>query len=172
MTLSDLGNLGEFIGAIGVIASLIYVGLEVRRNTNALHAQAHESVVSGYMGSIQLFTDHAETAAKAFKSSYQEFRQFSDAEKAIFFGTIYAFFKHFEQVHAQYRRGLIEQENWDAWNEHIRMQFHQPGVQWWWQLRRTSFCKSFRDYLENSAPPEMMTFSEVLNDRDNKQEEH
>ena len=93
MTLSDLGNIGEFVGAIGVIASLIYVGLEVRRNTKALSAQAHETVVSGYMDSIQVFSAHAETVAKSFQSTYEEFQNFSDAEKFIFFCTVLGFFK-------------------------------------------------------------------------------
>lgn len=167
MTLSDLGNIGEFVGAIGVIASLIYVGLEVRRNTKALRAQAHETVVSGYMDSIQVFSAHAETVAKSFQSTYEEFQNFSDAEKLIFFGTVFGFFKHFEQIHAQYRQGLIGNEDWDAWSEHIRMQFHQPGTQWWWKLRRTAFAKSFRDYLDECSQPEMLTMSEILQDRVN-----
>jgi len=166
MTLSDLGNLGDFIGAIGVIASLIYVGFEVRRNTKALRAQAHETVVSGYMAIVQVMADHAETTAKGFQSSYEEFRIFSDAEKLIFFGVIYGFFKHFEQIYAQYKQGLIGASEWEAWNEHIRMQFHQPGVQWWWKLRRTSFSESFRTYLDNSAPPEMKTMVEVFQDNE------
>ena len=58
-------------------------------------------------------------------------------------------------------------EEWDAWSEHIRMQFHQPGTQWWWKLRRTAFAKSFRDYLDECSQPEMMTMSEILQDRVN-----
>lgn len=166
MTLSDLGNIGDFIGAIGVIASLIYVGFEVRRNTRALRAQAHETVVSGYMSSIQLIAEHAETTAKGFKSTFDEFRNFSDAEKVIIFGTFYGFFKHFEQIFAQHRQGLIGASDWEAWNEHIRMQFHQPGPQWWWKLRRTSFSESFRTYLDNSTPPEMKTMFELLQDHE------
>jgi len=166
MTLDDLGNIGELVGAIGVIASLIYVGIEVRRNTKALRLQAHETVVSGYMASIQVFADHAESTAKAFQSSYEEFRNYSDAEKMVFFGAIFGFFKHFEQIYAQYRQGLIGASEWEAWSEHIRMQFHQPGVQWWWKLRRASFSRSFRDYLDESQPPKMITLTDVFHDND------
>ena len=150
MTLSDLGNIGDFIGAIGVIASLIYVGVEVRRNTKALRAQAHETVVTGYMESIEVISEHAEIMAKCFKSSYEEFRTYPEGERTIFFVVIFGFFEHFEQIHAQYRRGLIGDPEWDSWSEHIRMQFHKPGPQWWWTMRRTSFVESFREYLESS----------------------
>ena len=33
MTLDDLGNLGEFVAAIGVVVSLIYLGRQIRQNT-------------------------------------------------------------------------------------------------------------------------------------------
>lgn len=164
MTLSDLANISEFVGAIGVIASLIYVGMEVRRNTKAQRAQAYETVTSGYMSVVQVMAEHPDTIAKGFSSSYEDFRQFSDGEKLIIFGLFYSFFKHFEQIYAQYSQGLIGDEDWEAWNEHIRMQFHQPGVQWWWQLRRSSYSKPFRTYLDNSEPPKMRSMVEAFRD--------
>jgi hypothetical protein len=36
MTLEDLGNIGEFVGAIGVILSLVFVGLPLSKNTKPL----------------------------------------------------------------------------------------------------------------------------------------
>jgi len=36
MNLEDLGNLGEFIGAVGVIVTLIYLALQVRQNTKQI----------------------------------------------------------------------------------------------------------------------------------------
>jgi len=167
MTLADLGNIGEFIGAIGVIASLIYVGLEVRRNTKALRAQAHETVVSGYMDSINVISQHAETFAKGIQSTYDEFKKFPDDEKVVFVGMIFGFFKHFEQIHAQYRQGLIGEEEWSAWSEHIGMQFHQAGPQWWWKLRRSSFAPPFREYLDHCPRPEMELLTDILKNRGN-----
>ena len=42
MTLQDLGNLGEFVGALVLIASLGYVALQIRQNTRTL------SLISGF----------------------------------------------------------------------------------------------------------------------------
>ena len=48
-----LGNLGEFIGAIVIVATLIYLAMQVRQNTNALHAQSRQSLLSA--GQAELF---------------------------------------------------------------------------------------------------------------------
>ena len=38
MTLEDLGNLGDFIGGIAVIATLVYLAIQVRQNNRLLSA--------------------------------------------------------------------------------------------------------------------------------------
>ena len=39
MSILELGALGEFIGAIAVVISLVFVGLQVRQNTKMVKAQ-------------------------------------------------------------------------------------------------------------------------------------
>ena len=45
MNWEALGAIGELIGAVGVIASLIYVGLQVRQNTRSMRAATYDSLV-------------------------------------------------------------------------------------------------------------------------------
>jgi hypothetical protein len=44
MTLQDLANLGEVIGAIAVIATLIYFTFEIRQNTRAVRRAATQDI--------------------------------------------------------------------------------------------------------------------------------
>lgn len=37
------------------------------------------------------------------------------------------FLKLFEMMYAQYDQGVMNEETWNAWSTHIRMQFHQPA---------------------------------------------
>lgn len=39
MTLQDLRGLGEFIGAVAVVLSLIYLAVQVRQNSRALNVR-------------------------------------------------------------------------------------------------------------------------------------
>ena len=38
MTLEDLGNLGEFFAALGVLVTLVYLAIQIRQNTHAMRA--------------------------------------------------------------------------------------------------------------------------------------
>ena len=43
MTLEDLGNLGEFLGAIGVIVTLVYLAVQVLQNTRMVRANVRQA---------------------------------------------------------------------------------------------------------------------------------
>jgi hypothetical protein len=47
MTLEQLNIVLQLVGTLGVIASLIFVGLQVRQNTKATRVQVQENMTSG-----------------------------------------------------------------------------------------------------------------------------
>jgi len=46
MSLLQLTQLADIVGVIAVIGSLVYVGVQLRQNTTALHAQSRQSVLT------------------------------------------------------------------------------------------------------------------------------
>ena len=165
MTLQDLANYGEILGAAGVIASLVFVGWQIRANTRAARLRMHEQVTQTYMAFLgSILVDPASFAA-GFASEQPDFSDLDDAQKTFFFATMLGFFKHFEMMYVQYSQGVMDEETWNAWSVHIRMQFHQPGAQHWWNLRKDTFIPSFREYLDASTAPEMRKFVDLLDQR-------
>jgi len=49
VSISDLGSLGEFIGSIAVLVTLIYVALQIRYNTHATRAASHHAITDALM---------------------------------------------------------------------------------------------------------------------------
>jgi len=67
MTISELGSIGELIGSIAVLVTLIYLAVQVRQNTRHVQAQMGHD---GWLANIQdetakLGDEAAETLAKA-----------------------------------------------------------------------------------------------------------
>ena len=44
MTLAELSDLAHAVGAVAVVASLIFVGIQIRQNTRATRAASHHAV--------------------------------------------------------------------------------------------------------------------------------
>jgi len=67
MTIAELGSVGEFIGSIAVLITLIYLAIQVRQNTRHVQAQmGHDGWLANTHDEIaKLGDDAAETLAKA-----------------------------------------------------------------------------------------------------------
>lgn len=48
MTLQDLANIGELVGGMAVVLSLVYVGLQIRQNTTAVRSATARAVHDNY----------------------------------------------------------------------------------------------------------------------------
>jgi hypothetical protein len=45
---------------------------------------------------------------------------------------------------------------------HPLMYFHQRGIENWWKERRIAYAPKFRDFLEASPPPPMVSQADMF----------
>ena len=157
-----LGNYGEFVGALGVVLSLLFVGYSIVQNTKATRAQTHQAITQSFMSIAQVIAERPEAFAGGVVSDADEFQNLDAGDKAFFIAAIFGLFKYFELMFMEHSEGNTDDETWSAWSQHMLMQFHQPGVQAWWSLRQATFHPAFRKFLNESQPPNMKSFAELM----------
>jgi hypothetical protein len=57
-----LGNLGDFIGGIAVVVTLVYLAIQVRQNTIALRTASRQEIVRAFRDHNRLTIDHKASA--------------------------------------------------------------------------------------------------------------
>ena len=62
-SLQSLGNIGEFVGAIGVVISLVYLAQQMKQNTNSVRAASFNSMVQNSIGLLEHSFRDSEFAA-------------------------------------------------------------------------------------------------------------
>ena len=62
MSLDQVANLAQIIGSIGVVISLVFVGLQVRQNTAALYRNEHNHTMQQWTVIRMAITKHREVA--------------------------------------------------------------------------------------------------------------
>jgi hypothetical protein len=143
MTLEDLGNLGEFVGAIGVVTSLLYLAVQIRQNTRSVRASTHHaSVVAG--NAVQLAFAEAEAAKITLKAG-RAYDDLTLEERFQFSMLMRAFFSFEEDVHTQFREGLIDRAFWDARSRVLAEVLSQPGIRGWWVKNRHVYTVGFQE---------------------------
>ena len=69
MNLEDLGNLGEFVSAIAVVVSLLYVATQIRQNTSAVRSTSHQAVLDAAQRLSTTLMQHPEVASLVIKAN-------------------------------------------------------------------------------------------------------
>ena len=162
MSLQEIANFAEILGAAGVIGSLLYVGWQVSANTKTNRMRMHEQITQTYLSFLNSVMTDPSGFVAGLSSTDTDFADLTDEQKMFFFGTTLGLFKHYELMYVQHDQGIMGDETWESWSEHIRMYFHQPGVQSWWALRKATFIPGFRAYLDSSTVPAMTSFVDLI----------
>jgi len=112
MSIQDLANLGEAIGGLGVIVSLLYLAMQIRQNTRAVRsASYHQAAEQLWNYCLALARDPAlaELLAKRGRGealTLGEESRAAAADQALIFG--------FENMLRLHEEGLVDPEVW--WN--------------------------------------------------------
>ncbi|GMR14172.1 MAG: hypothetical protein BMS9Abin29_2411 [Gemmatimonadota bacterium] len=152
MNWEAVGAISELVGATGVIASLIYVGVQVRQNTRSMRAATYDSLVRSNGDWLAPIIQDAELAA-SFEVAVASWAKVEEAQRPRVMYLLTQLFRHWENAFFQQEQGALAPSLWLTWQGIILSYFHQPGIQEWWQLRRTAYSNEFREFLEMSSPP-------------------
>jgi len=149
MTLNELGNIGELIGSIGVIVSLIYLAVEIRRNTDTERTSTYQSVVSDF-GSLNRTMSADAELSYLYVEAMDNFGDLDSHQKARISQLFFVTFHYFENMYYQYRKGYLEEDVWRGWKRLMLTYYASPGFQTWWSVRRVVYSESFGEFLDTA----------------------
>jgi hypothetical protein len=167
MNWDAIGAIGEILGAIGVFASLIYLGSQIRNNTRSLGAASLQAVLDGprdrWLVPLATNADAAEIWSKGLSSL--DF--LTDNEKRRFWFLMCEQYFQMQQCMHLHERGLIPQVDYDAWLEWTAALTRTPGGGAIWLEIQMGITPTIRDlvnkYLElNPEGPSVLELMPVF----------
>ncbi len=141
-----LGNLGEFIGAIVIVATLIYLAMQVRQNTNALNAQSRQSVLSAAQGGLLAMMENPEVHLSMVKTD-----SLTPTEHVKLHFWLAAFMRLREFSWLQYRQGITDESQWGTELVIIQsvLSAHRPRL-WWDSVGRKIYGAEFVEFVDEA----------------------
>jgi hypothetical protein len=123
MTINELGAIGEIVGAFGVIASLIYLSVQIRQNTHAMDEGRRLALAQTYQMRADALQEMLVTAAtsqvgaiilKLTQDGYPEdvtaLDRLTPEERVRFRLWQIAQHTHWDNLHFQYQQGFLDEE--------------------------------------------------------------
>lgn len=148
MTLNDLANLGQVIGALAVVVSLFYVASQIRQNTNAVRSATAQTVHEHFANWYHLIAADAELAQIA-ANGLRDYSSLSEQERVRFIATLMSFLSYSQNAFLKWREGLLRPALWLGWEQVMMNLFGAPGGKALWKERSYLFGEEFRSYIEN-----------------------
>jgi len=148
MNLNDLANIGQVIGAVAVVISLIYVALQIRQNTNAVRAATAQAVHEHFANWYNSFARDA-SLAKIAIDGLRDYGSLSETDKARFVAMFMAFLSYSQNAFLKWRQGLLDPSLWLGWEQVIMNLVCAPGGKGLWKERSYLFGEEFRRYVED-----------------------
>ena len=151
VSLETVSAIAQIIAAIGVIASLFYLAVQIRQNTRSQRSVVVDSLTQSLIAFIGPQASDLDQM-RALVTITEDWHGASEADRLRAVWMLFTMFKVFENAWFQQRQGTLDAEQWEAWDLHIRVYYHRPGVKTWWSLRRGMFAAGFRSYIEATEP--------------------
>ena len=147
MTLQDLGNIGEFVGAIGVIATLAYLAVQVRQNTRALRASTFQDISTAMSLSSEAIANNPDLVSLVVRGA-EGLADFTPEERHRFNLTHMMVFRRLESVYVQRTLGSVAEELTGGFERSGISSIASGGGAEWWGTAKPAFNESFVAYVD------------------------
>lgn len=126
MNWDAIGAVGEIIGALAVIVTLLYLARQVRQNTAAVAATTYDSLLNSF-ASVNALVISDPAVADLFDRGNRDPASLSDAEAIRYGFLLRSWANQWLKAYRLYQRGAITQEEWGPIAEDAGTAFSTPG---------------------------------------------
>lgn len=152
MSIMELGALGEFVGAIGIVVTLAYLAIQIQNQNSESKVAAMHEISVGFRESITVFGD-SQMAELLTRANFTD-EPFSDSEMVQLIVAVQRILRVWEEAYGQHIAGRLDLQIWEAMGRQYSSVMAAPAFQIVWNLRKDYFSESFREFVDASPRTE------------------
>jgi len=154
MNLQDLGAIGDLVGGVAVVVSLVYVGYQIRQNSTQiehnsrqLEAATYQQAANAFMQWQALLAQDAELADLWRRAFAGELR--GSVERTRFHSVVGILFTAYENNFFQVQFGAMRRDTLNLSRDSIARILASPeGAAWWHRQAPSILTPEFRAAVE------------------------
>jgi len=153
MNWTAIGATGELLGAIGVIASLLYLARQMRRAAADARRAAAQAVFTK-MNTVYESVSANPQLADVYLRGTANLSALSPAEGVQFSAVLIGFVRSYEEILHYKRAGAVGDWVWESVELVVLPTLATPGGLEWWAKRRSWFTSVFQAHIASVLPTE------------------
>lgn len=146
MNWDALGALAEAIGAIAVVATLLFIARDIRQNSRSLEIAALRDTTAQWNQWSDMIAGSADLADIVAKGN-RSYAQLTESEKLRYGAYVQAFFDNVES----YRSLVVDhhaEKDLTVLTAIAKRRLATPGFAAWWAENTADYAQEFADWIE------------------------
>jgi hypothetical protein len=155
MTISQLGSIGEFVGAIGVVVTLVYLAFQIRQNTTQLERNASMAKAAAVNNSNIALRQtrqaifEAEAVSSLFLAGNKDYSALSELELLRYRLVLQNITDVMLDIYSQTLETNFSPENWESQGVNlVRRILDTDGGRWFWSNYKENYPAAFRQEVD------------------------
>ena len=147
MDLEQIYFVSGIVAAMAVVASLVYVGVQLRQNTLTVRVAAGQAHVDAYDSLLSRLTESADMT-EVWVRAATDAGVLDTAERTRVYAFIGVMFRNFEGAYIQWRAGVLDEWFWQGIRRSMADQYAHDAVCAFWSVRRHWFSDEFGTWFD------------------------
>lgn len=154
MNWDAINAVGEMLGALAVLVSLLYLSVQIRQNTASVKSSTFQNAITSISHvSLAIATDK-EAANVVYTAFAGNTAELSEQERFRAGLLLTGLFRNYENFWFQYQSGVMDEDMWQGICNAMLGYYRMPYVRQWWAERSSIFSPKFAEFLDRLAEPE------------------
>jgi hypothetical protein len=141
-----VGAIAEIAASMGVILSLIYLGVQIRNQNIESRLASTNELVSQYLTANRDLSRDKELSELILKG-FRDFDSLRDAERLRFSAYWTGLCRSSEAMFQQRQAGRMDEDVWLGHYQSLQDLCLYPGIRSWWRTREHWFSADYRSLL-------------------------
>jgi hypothetical protein len=161
MSLEQGSLLAQIVSAIVLVASLIFVGVQLRLNTRAVRASSSQAHTATYLALAATPVNDEAGFARIWRKGLAGIEYLNEDEAMRFIAFTSIHFRFFEASRVQWLDGQLKDEHWHTIEQQAISFSVEPGIKAFWRIRRHWHCKAFQAWFDSLPASEARPLYEL-----------
>jgi hypothetical protein len=154
MNWDAIGAIAELLGAVGVIASLVYLATQIRqsrdemnRNTRAMQSGSYQQWDDSLQATLMecVTVPALDSVARPGMASFEQLNEADTFRFNFWMGSV---MRRYDSAYYQHRTGMLDEGRWQLLRADVGQWVTNPGVAQWWGVRNTNLSPEFVALVE------------------------
>lgn len=147
MNWEAIGAVSELVGALAVIASLLYLAFEVRQHTRAIHSSSFQATTDS-LNHINMMIATDPELIRVISSRPESMAELSPEDRYRYSYILLSLFRVRETAYYQKHKGTTAMQSWIREEITLKNNLQSRAAREWWKTVGYGFAPEFSNYVD------------------------